>query len=218
MTGESDIRQRRVTSKTADVGKFRRKFEGQASRHSSSDLDWTPQIGNRPEKAEPEPGYMAKLRAKAYRAGRTAKIWAIGNPTKDDPDKERLTYKVRRGVLTVKDKDGQTVMKSNEQGLNRYNGMTLRGEKNKEGEIELKGGWLARRKLKQANPQLTPREKDEIESAERKEKIMKKGEQTDKGKPTPRYFDNWFMDKLTKMRIKQQRRQLAQDKFEGRTH
>lgn len=168
MNGETGgISRRTVTDKTADVGTFRQKFEGSRSRYTRGSRS-----GNSKSKALPdEPGYMEKVRAKAHRAGYTARKAAstVALPTarkieslSGETPKERLTYKVRGGTLTVIDEKGETVMQSNEKGLERYNGLTLQGEVNKEGKLELERGMGDRRKLAEGNGYVTPREEQEI--------------------------------------------------------
>ena len=154
MTDDRSSREHRVESGTADVERFRQKFEGSNNKYAQSPA----RLRGKPAK---KPGAIDKLRARANRTRRTLLIWGVGNPAKDSPDKKRITYKVRGGKLTAVDKDGNVVMEGKESGLSKYNGLTLKGEPNEKGDIELKGSWWNRLKLKRGNSFLTPRQRRE---------------------------------------------------------
>lgn len=167
MSDDIGLSRRPVTDKTADVKTFRQKFEGsrrQSTRGVRSRNTKTKELSD-------EPGYMEKVRAKAHRTGygvkKAASTMVLPTARKveslsGETPKERLTYKVRGGMLTVTDEKGETVMQSQEKGLERYNGLTLRGEVNKQGQLELERGMGDRRKLKEGNEYVTPREEQEI--------------------------------------------------------
>lgn len=157
MTDDRSSHNRRIESSTADVERFRQKFEGSNSKYAQRIIEPRGKLAKKP-------GVMEKLRARANRTGRTIRIWGIGNPAKDDPDEERITYKVRGGKLTAIDKDGNIVMEKKERGLEKYNGLTLQGEPGKKGDIELKGSWWNRLKLQRGNQYVTPRERREAAS------------------------------------------------------
>ena len=157
-----------VKGKTADIQTFQQKFEGSRSGFARSGGSSGQGSG---AKVKPEPGYMQKVRAKAHRRRHTARkigsalVLPTGKKIEalvDGKPREHRTYKVRRGVLTVTNQDGETVMQTNEKGLDLYNGLTLRGETNDKGEIELKRGMGDRRKLAEGNGYVTPREEPEI--------------------------------------------------------
>ena len=129
-----------------------------------------------------EPGYMEKVRAKAHRTGygvrKAASTMVLPTAKKveslsGERPKEHLTYKVRGGTLTVTDENGETVMQSNEKGLEQYDGLTLRGEVNKEGELELTRGIGDRRRLSEGNEYITPREEQEIREDKATEGALK---------------------------------------------
>lgn len=177
-----------VKGKTDDINVFQKKFEGSRLRHPSS--DWASGRSSK-AKIQPEPGYMQKVRAKAHRTGytvrRTASALVLPTGKKiealtDGKPREYRTYKVRRGVLTVTNQDGETVMRSNAKELERYNGLTLRGETNDKGEIELKRGMGDRRRLKEGNRYLTPREDREIKKNRAVEEQIKAKSRRQKNK------------------------------------
>ena len=188
MSSETGMSRRPVTGKTADVETFQRKFEGSRHHHSRGVKQ---SIWRKPEKPKSEPGYREKIRAKAQRTGYAARkaVSTMALPTArkveamtDGTPKERLTYKVRRGVLTVTNEDGETVRQTHEKGLEAYNGLTLQGETNKKGEMELKRGMGDRRKLAEGNGYQTPREEREIEQNKAFERQVKAKSRRQKNK------------------------------------
>ena len=142
--------ERPIKAGSENVGRFQQKF-----RRSSKEGSEAVREGLNARK---EVGVFEKLRLRAQKTGKTVWRWGIGNPGKK---KDRVSYKVRGGKLTVADDDGRIIKESQEKGLSKYNGMTLHGKENRKGEMVLKENWANQRKLERGNRHLTPHEKSE---------------------------------------------------------
>ncbi|NEQ50324.1 MAG: hypothetical protein F6K11_09360 [Leptolyngbya sp. SIO3F4] len=204
MTDDSRVQEQRVKGATGVEGTFRQKFETN---------DFSEGSGQRGKKKAEEPGYMARKREEARRFGRQTwnVLWGT-DPLKDE-NKPKRTYQVKSGKLTVTDERGQVVMESQERGLEKYNGVTLSGEQNKRGEIEVKSALLSKQKIKEGNDYLTPQEKRELveEAFRRKIEAIKNFRR----KPS-KWFDNWFLDKAAKNGYRRDKRKRLKDLERGR--
>ena len=203
MTDNSRVRERRVKGATEVEGKFRRKFEGTGSG----------EVKDQRGKKAKEPGYIARKREEARRFGRQTRNALWGTDPLKDENKPKRTYEVRGGKLTVTDEQGQVVMESQEKGLARYNGVTLSGEQNKKGEIELKSSLLSKQKVQKGNDYLTPQEKRELveEAFRRKVEALKNFRR----KPS-KWFDNWFLDKAAKKGYQRDKQKRLKELERGR--
>ncbi|MFG6095041.1 hypothetical protein SPB21_07315 [Leptothoe sp. ISB3NOV94-8A] len=142
--------ERPIQAGSGNVERFQQKF-----RRSSKEGSEAVREGLNARK---EVGVFEKLRLRAQKTGKTVWRWGIGNPGEK---KDRVSYKVRGGKLTVADDDGRIIKESQEKGLSKYNGMTLHGKENRKGEMVLKENWANQRKLERGNRHLTPYEKSE---------------------------------------------------------
>jgi len=87
-----------------------------------------------------------KLQAGAAQAERD--LWSLFSRRPFvESGKERFTYKVRGGELTVRDKEGKVVMSEKSERFKQYEGVTLDGVSEGKGPTQVTGGWWSRAKL-----------------------------------------------------------------------
>ncbi|MEM9448643.1 MAG: hypothetical protein AAGA75_08920 [Cyanobacteria bacterium P01_E01_bin.6] len=97
-----------------------------------------------------KPGYLERQRDKIradIEAGKRHAWSLVSTQPFADVNKQRYTYRVKDGELKVTDKDGKVIHSVKDERLQRYEGVTLRGEVTGRGPVEMKGGLISRAKL-----------------------------------------------------------------------
>lgn len=89
-----------------------------------------------------DPGYFqqtqVKLRAQVEAAKRHA--WSLVSTRPFDTDRQRYTYRVKKGELTITDRDGQVLHRHQDERLEKYNGVTLSGTETGNGKTTIASG------------------------------------------------------------------------------